>query len=70
MAESCLRECNGIRKKQCQEIMKIHQKIGPKTQKSFKIAKNEARAEKIAPTIGKGAEKGQTGPRFETPQSA
>ena len=36
----------------------------------FEIAKNEARAEKIAPTIGKGMEQGQTGPRFETPQSA
>jgi len=59
MAESCLRECNGVRKKQRQEIMKIHQQIGPKTQKSIKIGKNEPRAEKVAPRIGNGAKKGQ-----------
>ena len=50
--------------------MNIHQNINPKTHKSFKIAKHEARAEKIAPTIGNGAEKNQTGLRFENPQSA
>ena len=47
-----------------QEIMKIHQQIGPKTQKSIKIGKNEPRAEKVAPRIGNGAEKGQAYMRF------
>ena len=50
--------------KQCQEIMKIHQKIGPKTQKSINMSKNEPRAEKVAPRIGKEAKKGQGGTRF------
>ena len=43
MAESCLRKCNRVRKKQCQEIMKIHETIRPKTQKSIKMSKNELR---------------------------
>ena len=70
MAEYCLRKCNGVRKKQYQEIMKIHQQIGPKTQKSIKIGKNEPRAEKVAPRIGNGAKKGQAWTRFRPPQSA
>ena len=39
--------------------MKIHKKIGPKTQKSIKMSKIDPRAEKVAPRIGNGAEKGQ-----------
>ena len=57
MAESCIRKCNRVRKKQCQEIMEIHQKIGPKTQKSIKMSKNDPRAKKVAPRIGKGAKR-------------
>ena len=55
MAEYCLRKRNGVRKNHCQEIMKIHQKIAPKTQQSIKMSKNDPRAEKVAPRIGKEA---------------
>ena len=34
-------------------------KIDPKTQKTIKMSKNNLRAEKVAPRIGNGAEKGQ-----------
>ena len=69
MAEYCLRKYNGVRRKQCQEIMKIHQKIGPKIQKSIKMSKNDPRPEKVAPRIGNGAEKGQGVPNKMALQS-
>ena len=39
--------------------MKIHKKISPKTQKSINIGKNDPRAKKVAPRIGKKRKRGK-----------
>ena len=50
--------------------MKIHKKMSPKTQKSIKMSKNDPRAEKVAPRIGKEAKKDQSYMWFGPLQSA
>ena len=60
MGESCIWKCKCVRKKQCHEIMKYHQNICPKTQKSIKMDKNDARATKTSPQDRKKSEKGSS----------
>ena len=62
LPESCLTKYNLVRKQQCQEHIKHHQKIAPKTPNAIKRSPNGSRATKIAPRIGKEAKKGQGGP--------